>query len=70
MSNSRTTGPRGAGYVAAGSAAFARCGGYEEKLWLLLVLVTALASRRNSSLVFLQHLSHTGVDVYPTDTSQ
>ena len=32
MSNSWTIGPRGAGSAAAGSTAFARCGGYEKAL--------------------------------------
>ena len=43
-----------------------------KKLWILLVTATALSSRRFfSRFLFVLHpRRHTGVDIYPTDTSQ
>ena len=59
---------RGAGSVAAGSAAFARCGGNDNS-----VDFTRAGHRIVQSMLrlsFFKHLRHTGANVYPTDTSQ
>ena len=61
--------PRGAGSVAAGSAAFARCCGNENSVDLTRAGHRIVQSMLRPSF-FLKHRRHTGANVYPTDTSQ
>ena len=57
------------GSAAAGSAAFARCAGYDKALEITLAGHRIVQSTLLLSY-FLQHQRHAGADVYPTDASQ